>query len=119
MDIVIADDSNIVRARLRDLIHEIPHAKVIGNAKNVEDTLDLVDRLGPDLVFLNFQILGESGLKALRTIKHSASSLVLVILTDNASAEYQTSCSSAGADYVFDIALDITKIQTLIRELIG
>ena len=118
MNIVLADNSELVRSRLRDLLIEIPGAHVVGEATTRQDAIAFTRQLQPDLIFLNFQIPGGSGLETLRIIKNSPSPPLIVILTDNTSPEYLDSCRSAGANYILDKAIDIEKIQTLVRNLI-
>ncbi len=119
MNILLADGSEFVRSRLRDLLSEIPDAHVVGEATTTQDAIALTQQLQPNLIFLNFQIPGGTGLETIRTIKDLPSPPLIIILTDNFTPEYQASCRSAGADYVFDKAIDIPKIQPLLRQLIG
>ncbi len=119
MNILLADDSDFVRSRLRDLLTEIPDAHVMGEATTTQDAIILAQQLQPNLIFLNFQMPDGTGLETLRTIKNLPSPPLIIILTDNFTPEYQTSCLSAGADYVFDKAIDISKIQPLLLKLIG
>ena len=118
MNIVLVDDSDLVRSRLRDLLHEIPGAQVVGEATTRQEAIVLAQQLQPDLMFLNFQMPEGAGLETLRTIKNLPSPPLLIALTDNINPEYQASCRSAGANYVFDKAIDIPKIQTLLLKLI-
>ena len=117
MKIVIAEHSDIIRHRLGDLIHEIPHVEIVGEATQTSETIMLVDRHHPHLVFLNIHLPGGSPLETLRVIKNATPAPTVIVLTDNLSSEYQHSCRSAGADYVFDQAIDIAKIQNLLKTL--
>ena len=117
MKIVLADESDILRSRLRELISEVPKASIVGEASTTDETIELIQQYHPHLLFINFHLSDGSGLATLRQIKSSASSPLVIMLTEDASSEYQDSCRSAGADYVFDQAIDISEIRRLIEQL--
>ena len=119
MNILLAEDSDFVRSRLRDLLGEIPGTWVVGEAISTQEAITLAQQLQPHLIFLSFQIPAGSGLETLRTIKGLPSPPVIIILTDHITPEYHASCQTAGADYVFDKAIDIPKIQPLLLRLLG
>ena len=67
---VVADDEPIARAGLRDMLAEISWVKWIGDAASGPAAVDAIDRLRPDLVFLDIQMPGLLGTEVLRKITH-------------------------------------------------
>ena len=118
MKILLADDSSMIRDRLKVLASEIPNAAVIGEATDAREAIEKTITLKPTLVILDFQIPGASGLSTLQTLKALPSAPIVVILTAFSSLEYRTRCQDAGADYFFDKAFEIDKVQETLLELI-
>jgi DNA-binding LytR/AlgR family response regulator len=66
---VIADDERLMREQLRARLAEAwPELEVIGEAKNGLEAVELVDRLRPDIVFLDIRMPGLTGVDAARQI---------------------------------------------------
>lgn len=69
---LIADDEQPARDRLKKLLAE--HAEkieVIGEAQNGLECREIIDRLKPDLVFLDIQMPGLTGFEVLQQTSHS------------------------------------------------
>lgn len=64
MNILIADDEAPARSRLRDLLADIDNVKVIAEAKNGKEALDLASELQPDLVLLDIRMPEMDGIEA-------------------------------------------------------
>ena len=63
MRALIVDDEPLARDGLRMLLAEYEDIQCVGEAGNAEDALELVDEVEPDLVFLDMQMPGMSGLE--------------------------------------------------------
>lgn len=75
--ILIVDDEPLARSRLRELLsdaHEkIPH-RVVGECSNALEALEAIGRLAPDIVMLDIQMPGMTGIELARHIAAVASS---------------------------------------------
>lgn len=60
---LLVDDERLARAELRRLLDAHPQIEIIGEAADAEQALALIGELGPDLVFLDIQMPGSSGLQ--------------------------------------------------------
>ncbi len=60
--IVVVDDEEPARELLRSMIGEWPDATIVGEAPDGPTALRLIRETSPDLVFLDIQLPGESGL---------------------------------------------------------
>jgi len=58
---IIVDDEWLVREELKRLLVEFPGIKVIGEAANVSQAIDLVNKAQPDVIFLDIQMPGATG----------------------------------------------------------
>lgn len=66
--ILVVDDHPIVRAGCRQLIQQIPSAKVV-EAETGEEGYRLFQELYPDMVLLDITLPGVGGLEVLRRIR--------------------------------------------------
>ncbi|MGZ6058100.1 MAG: LytR/AlgR family response regulator transcription factor [Myxococcaceae bacterium] len=68
---LVVDDEPLARARLKELIAELAWLEQVGEAASGAEAIAALDRLRPDLVFLDIQLPGISGLEVLRTTRHT------------------------------------------------
>ena len=68
---LIADDEQPARDRLKKLLAEyVSQIELIGEAQNGLECSEMIDRLKPDLVFLNIQMPGLNGFEVLQQTSH-------------------------------------------------
>lgn len=77
--VLIAEDSPLIAAMMRDLLGEEPEIRVVGWAKNGREAIQLANSLEPDVITmdLNMPVLG--GLEAIKTITSIHRTPILVI----------------------------------------
>jgi len=63
--LLIVDDSALMRKLLTDLLRLSPDIEVVGAARNGSEALELADALAPDVVTLDIEMPGMSGLEVL------------------------------------------------------
>ncbi|WP_040516128.1 LytR/AlgR family response regulator transcription factor [Gilvimarinus chinensis] len=67
-EILVVDDEPLARARLVRMIDDIDGYRVSAEATNTSEALQQIERVDPDIVLLDIQMPGESGLSAARHI---------------------------------------------------
>jgi len=67
---LIADDEALARAKLRELLVGVSWIECVGETAHGEETLAAIDSLKPDLVFLDVQMPGPSGIDVLSRARH-------------------------------------------------
>ena len=60
--VLLVDDEAPARARLRQMLTERPDTTVVGEAEDGVQALERVQELAPDVVFLDIQMPGCTGL---------------------------------------------------------
>src|SRR5690349_8978805 len=65
---IIVDDEELARERLRALLSKQPEIEIIGEAADGRSAVDLVDRLKPDLLFLDVQMPELTGFEVLAAL---------------------------------------------------
>lgn len=68
MRVVIVDDEQLARERLKRLLQEFPGYEVVGEAGDGESALDVIDDEEPDLVLLDIRMGGIDGLQVGRQL---------------------------------------------------
>ena len=64
LNILIADDEAPARNRMRDLLSDIEHVAVVGEAKNGKEAIDLALQTKPDLMLLDIRMPVMDGIEA-------------------------------------------------------
>ncbi|MEJ2081587.1 MAG: response regulator [Acidobacteriota bacterium] len=59
---LIVDDEELARDRLRSLLTPFPDVEVVGEAEDGEEAVEKISTLKPDLVFLDIQMPGCTGI---------------------------------------------------------
>ena len=110
---LIADDEPLLREHLAmHLARQWPELRVIGEARNGREAVELFDRLRPDVVFLDVHMPGISGVDAARTIGPMAH---IVFVT--AFEQYAVQAFEHGAiDYVVK-PLDEPRLAATVQRL--
>lgn len=68
MKALIVDDERLARVELKRLLQPFKDINIVGEAVNVEDALEKITQLNPDLVFLDIQMPGKSGFDLLEEL---------------------------------------------------
>ena len=96
IDIVLADDHEVVRAGLRLLLQGEEGLHVIGEAGNVPDALRLVELRHPHVLVLDLNMPGPSSLTAIAEVKDTCAVVVLTMQSDPAFAREALQAGARG-----------------------
>ena len=98
--VLIVDDSELQRMILLDALSRFP-CTVIGEAEDGEDAVRKSTQLSPDIILLDMEMPGMTGLDALKVIKANTSSVMVFMVTSIDSSAVIDDCLMAGAeDYI-------------------
>ena len=95
--ILLADDHEIVRRGLKELLEEQVGWTVCGEAANGREAVDLAVQSGPDVAVLDFSMPELNGLEATRRIRQLAPLVEVLVFTMHESEELIREVLSAGA----------------------
>jgi two-component system LytT family response regulator len=76
---LIVDDESLARRGLVYRLKQIPDIKVVGEARNGREALDLIKETDPDLVFLDIQMPGLSGFEVVRQLDVDTMPVILFL----------------------------------------
>ncbi len=97
MRILIADDHDVVRLGLRDLLRGRAGWEVCGEAGNGIEAVELARQLGPDLAILDLAMPLLDGLEATRRIRRALPGTEVLLFTVHASEQLAADALKAGA----------------------
>lgn len=66
--VLIIDDEPMARERIRDLLNEESDMEIAGECRNGIEAVDAINRIKPDLIFLDIQMPGMDGFEVLSEI---------------------------------------------------
>ncbi|HWP87001.1 MAG TPA: response regulator transcription factor [Burkholderiales bacterium] len=96
--ILVADDHQIVRAGLKNLLSEYKEFTVAGEAGSGTDALKMVRESDWDVVLLDISMPDMNGIDTLKQIKRSKPDLPVLILTMHPEDHYAINLLRAGAN---------------------
>lgn len=68
---IIIDDERLARREMRGLLAEFDEIRVVGEAENLAEAIDLIQKEKPNVVFLDIQLSGENGFDLLEKIEQN------------------------------------------------
>lgn len=96
--IFITEDHTILRAGLKALLTTNPLFEVVGESDNGRDAIRYVAETKPDLVLMDLNMPGLSGVEAIRKIRSRNPETKVLVLTMHDSEEYVQASLEAGAN---------------------
>jgi two-component system response regulator DesR len=115
--ILIADDQPQFRQFLRHVLETDPALKVVGEAIDGEQAVQLAERLKPDVVLMNMEMPGIAGLEAARQLKARRRETRVVLLSALGDEAHQRAALDGGADAFLPKAAPVPEIMFVVREV--
>ena len=101
INVLLADDHPIVRQGLRNLLISEPDFKVIGEASDGLQAIELVNQLHPDVLVVDLMMPALNGLEVIRRARHDLPDLRIIVLSmQNADAYVIDSFKLGASGYV-------------------
>ena len=97
LKILLADDHTIVRKGLVSILENTPDIRVIAEAGDGREALNLVEKLQPELVLMDISMPSLNGLEATKQIKKRFPKIKVVILTMHINEQYIFELIKVGA----------------------
>jgi DNA-binding NarL/FixJ family response regulator len=117
MKVLVVDDSEIMRERLKDMLSEVTEDEAIGQAKDTPEAIEMLRKLNPEVVILDIEMPGRSGIDLLREIKKSKQTPLAIVLTNQSYPQYRKMCIKAGAHFFFNKSTEFDKVARVLKQL--
>ncbi len=79
--ILIADDHAVVRSGLRAVLGSDPNLEIVGEAEDGTQTLEMVERLHPEVVLLDITMPPKDGITTAKRLKEAHPEVIVLFLT--------------------------------------
>ncbi len=116
--IVIVEDNDVVRDGFALIINSISNYYVVNSYDNAEDSIKNLKKDKPDVILMDLELPGMSGIEAITAIKKLNPSIEILVNTiyENSELVFQALC--AGASGYITKNSNHTELLNAIRELI-
>lgn len=96
MKMVVVDDHDLIRERIRELFSEDPNIRIVGEASEEQEAVQLITDLQPDIVLLDIRLSLGNGIGVTKAAKSVAPHSKIVILTAYSEDQYVVSLFKLG-----------------------
>jgi DNA-binding NarL/FixJ family response regulator len=117
IEILLTDDHNIFRSGIRRLMLDEPDIRVAAEASNGAEALELIAQRRFDLVLLDINMEGRSGLELLERIRATASGLPVLMLSMYPEEQYALVAVKSGAHGYLSKDAEASELVTAIRKV--
>jgi DNA-binding NarL/FixJ family response regulator len=101
MDILIADDSDLILMRLKDQLNACKDIRIVGMFRNGTDALNHMLHIKPDVAIIDIELPDLNGFEILREIRKVNRDIKIIVLTLLSSDFYRKRAKQLGSDYFF------------------
>lgn len=115
--VVLADDHTVVRQGLRSILESEPDIRVVGEAENGRQALQLTLRLHPHVVILDIAMPKMNGLEATRQILRNVPGTAVLVLSAYSDDDYVHQVGNSGASGYLLKHADAGDLVTAVREV--
>ena len=113
--VLLVDDHSLVRRGFRRMLEDDPSIRVVGEAEDGHQAVQLAAELKPQVVVMDFAMPSMNGAVAARHILRAAPETAILILSMHAEASYVRTCLEAGVrGYLLKNALEASPAGTTV-----
>ena len=114
MNVVIVEDSELVRTQLLRLLALRAGVNVTGVATTEETAVSLITATNPDAILLDLALAPGSGIRVLERIRNAGCATRVLILTNNTGEILQQACVALGISGFYDKSNQIQACMDLL-----
>ena len=115
--ILIVDDHVIVREGIKRIINDTKDIKIVSEAANGHDAMELISKNKYDLILLDISMPGENGLQTLKLIKKHNNKIPVLMLSMHSEEQYAMRSIKAGASGYLTKDTASSQLVTAIRKI--
>jgi two-component system invasion response regulator UvrY len=117
INVFFVDDHEIVRHAVAQLINGIKGVKVIAEASNGREALDVMEsgKINPDVVLMDLTMPVMDGLEATRKLRYRFPKMPILIITAQTNEPHPTNAMKVGANGYIHKGCDLAELERGIR----
>jgi CheY-like chemotaxis protein len=108
--IVIVDDHIAVRAAFREILHDRPELRVVGDASNGIEAIEQAHALRPDVILMDISMPEMDGVEATRRLRVELPFITILGLSMHPRTEARHAIEQAGAEGFFTKGVDTHRL---------
>ena len=113
--VFLADDHPLFRAGLRLSFRDTDDLQIVGEAENSFTAVEMITKLAPDIVLMDVDMPGLSGLSAIRMLRKTMPELKVLVLSSYNDTQYiQESMRTGALGYVLK-SINIDELKQIVR----
>ncbi len=116
MNIVIVEDSDLVREQLLRIIAQEPQLNVVGTASEEQEAIQLILAEEPDAVLLDLALAPGSGVRVLEKIREAGSTTRVLVFSNHIGKALREACALLGISGFYD---KNSQVRECIEHLVG
>ncbi len=116
LKILVVDDSLIMRRNITKMIEALGH-KVVGEAKDGNEAIELYRKLTPDLVTMDITMPEMDGISAVKELKKMDKNIKVIMVTSHGQEEMVVDAIRSGASGYLLKPVKLDKLRSTIRKV--
>lgn len=117
ISVVLAEDHSAVREEIRHVLERAEDIKVVGEAENGKEALDLVKNLEPDVLICDIRMPILSGIEVIRRLKECSLRTRSIVLSSYDDDEYVFGAMANGASGYLLKTADANEFSETVRRV--
>ena len=117
--LAVIDDSAAIRRRVVSMVNQIDGVRLVGEAEDALEGLDLIREAKPDVVILDIRMTNRSGIGLLEDLKYDTYMPIIIVLTNYPYVAYRQRCLQLGARYFFDKTTEFVRVAEVVKGLVN
>jgi len=118
MKAIIITDSEILDKRLFTILTGISGLEIIASIKDVQEAFILIKEFNPDILVISPHYITSASFDTLKEIRLLNEKLLIIVLTQDNSLEYSKLWENAGANFIFDQAMQFNRMVDVLCSLL-
>jgi DNA-binding NarL/FixJ family response regulator len=114
LKVFLADDSAAIRERVAAIL-AAGKITIVGQAETPQGSIDGILSAHPDVVVLDVQLEGGTGLEVLRAVRQSDPHIAFVVFSNNSAPAYRKRYIGAGATQFLDKSTEFDQLVPAVR----
>ena len=114
LKVFLADDSAAIRERVAAIL-AAGQMTIVGQAETPKGSIDGILSAQPDVVVLDVQLEGGTGLEVLRAVREADPKIAFVVFSNNSAPAYRKRYIGAGATQFLDKSTEFDQLVPAVR----
>lgn len=115
LNVLIVDDNISFIDRVINLLEETCRSVKVSSAHDYNEAISCMAEESPEIILLDINLPGKSGIEILREIKRREGKYLVVMISNHDNEYYREQCKKLGADHFLDKSGDFDALSSIIN----